>query len=142
MRHTKRALAALAVLAALSVAVVGGCGGGAGGGGSPPPAPLPSGAADITGSIKTLTAGAGAASVSVLVVADPSVTSSVDRAVVSVNADTLVWAPAGEGRRALSVADLAVGQRVAVRFSGPVAESYPVQAGAADVEVLSPLSEN
>lgn len=142
MRHTQRALAALAALAALSVAVVGGCGGGVGSGGSPPPSPTPltSGAADITGVVRTLTAGAGDGSAAMLVVADQSLPSAFDRAMVSLTAETLVWAPAGEGRRTLSIADLAAGQRVAVRFVGPVAESYPVQATAGDVEILSPLS--
>ena len=45
----------------------------------------------------------------------------------------------GEGRRELAASDLAVGQRVAVRFAGPVAESYPVQATAGDIEIISPL---
>jgi Protein of unknown function (DUF3221) len=58
---------------------------------------------------------------------------------VRTTADTVVWAPAGEGRRSLVAGDLRAGLRVAVRFTGPVAESYPVQAVAADVEVLSGL---
>jgi hypothetical protein len=37
------------------------------------------------------------------------------------------------------VDDLSAGQRVAVWFTGPVAESYPVQATAGAIEILSPL---
>jgi len=55
---------------------------------------------------------------------------------VRVTADSVVWAPEGEGRRSLAFSDLRAGDRVAVHFTGPVAESYPVQATAADVEVL------
>jgi hypothetical protein len=138
MRHTNGVLAALAMLAVLGAAVVGGCGGAtAAQPASPsPPAPSP-GAADITGVVDDLTPGGDAGAVTLLVVADPRVTGPYDRAAVRVTADTSVWAPAGEGRVELAVDDLAEGQRVVVRFSGPVAESYPVQATAGDVEILS-----
>ena len=140
MRHTVRALPALALLAALSVLVIG-CAAG-GGQQSPPPtasqSPHPAGAADITGPVEQLSRGSGGTG-EFLVSADPSVSHTVDRARVRVTASTVVWAPVGEGRRQLKFADLKVGQRVSVRFSGPVAESYPVQGTAADVEVLSPL---
>ena len=129
MGHTGRALAALLVLAALPLAVATGCGGG---GAPPPPA-----AADITGVISQVSLGPGRDQGSFLVVADPAVAGTVDRAMVRVTADTVIWASEGEGRRGLAFGDLRAGDRVAVRFLGPVAESYPVQATAADVEVLS-----
>ncbi|HET6475099.1 MAG TPA: DUF3221 domain-containing protein [Thermoleophilia bacterium] len=143
MRHTGRALAALAVLAVLWVPVVVGCGGPAGGGTASTPSPTPpaDGLADITGVVREL-ARPGSQDGGwpvLLVVADPGSDSSVDRASVRVTARTVVWTPAGEGRYELSAADLAVGQRVAVRFTGPVAESYPVQATAGDIEILTPL---
>ena len=137
MRRTDSALAAAVALVALSLVAVGACGedgGVLGGGGKAPPPP--SGAADITGRLSQLLAAADGA-VSFLVVADPHVSGVYDRAVVHTTADTVVWAPAGEGRRSLVAGDLHDGLRVAVRFTGPVAESYPVQAVAADVEVLS-----
>ena len=146
MRHTNRALAALATLAALSLIVVAGCGGQAGGGGtlpppsaSPPTAPPTSPSVDITGVVRDLTPGDGAAGPTLLVVADSATAGTVDRASVRVTAATVVWKPVGEGRRELTVSDLAAGQRVAVRFVGPVAESYPVQATAGDIEIISPL---
>ncbi len=139
MRHTTQALAALAVFVALWVAVVTGCGGPAGGG-TPSSYPPAAARADITGIVRELTPlSADGGWPVLLVVADRPVTSSVDRAWVRTTAKTTVWAPAGEGREELTAADLAVGQRVAVRFSGPVAESYPVQATAGDVEILTPL---
>ena len=137
MRHTGSALAAAVALVALSLVAVGACGGNGaapGGGKTPPPA----GAADITGRLSQLSAAADGTA-SFLVVADPNVSGVYDRAMVRTTADTVVWAPAGEGRRSLASGDLRDGLRVAVRFTGPVAESYPVQAVAADVEVLSGL---
>lgn len=136
MRHTGPALAAAVALAALSLVAVGACGGdggGQGGGGTPPPA-----AADITGRLSQFSA-VSDGTTSFLVVADPNVPGPYDRAMVRTTAATVVWAPEGEGRRGLAAADLSDGLMVAVRFAGPVAESYPVQAVAADIEVLSPL---
>jgi hypothetical protein len=136
MRHKSRALAALAVLVFLGAAVVGGCGGAtAGQPASPSPsAPPPSTPADITGTVRDLSAGTGGDSLPVLlVVADPGTTSSVDRASVSVTADTVVWTAEGARGRP---ADLAEGQQVGVWFTGPVRESYPVQATAGVVMVL------
>jgi hypothetical protein len=52
---------------------------------------------------------------------------------VRVTKDTAVWTP--QGARGVA-ADLARGELVAVWFSGPVAESYPVQAAAGAVQIL------
>jgi hypothetical protein len=145
MRHTSRALAALAVFAVLGAAVVGGCGGAtAAQPASPspsasPPTASPSALADITGIVRDLMPGGDAGTVVLLVVADPDVASAYDRASVRVGPHTTVWSPAGEDRTELSVDDLAEGQRVAVWFAGPVAESYPVQASAGEAEILAPL---
>jgi hypothetical protein len=138
MRHTSRALAALAVLAVLGSAVVGGCGGAtAAQPASPSPsASPPSAPADITGVVKDVAISTGGDSLPVLlVVAGPGSTSSVDRASVRVTKDTVVWT--AEGVRG-DAADLAKGEQVGVWFSGPVAESYPVQATAGVVRILLP----
>jgi hypothetical protein len=140
MRHTTGALAALAALAVLGAAVVGGCGGAtAAQPASPSPSAPPSGVADITGVVRDLTPGGDAGTVVLLVAADPDAASSVDRASVWVTTRTTLWAPAGADGAELTVGDLAAGQRVAVWFTGPVAESYPVQATAGAVQVLQPL---
>lgn len=143
MRHTSRARAALAVLFVLGAAVVGGCGGAtAAQPASPSPsvqpsASPPSAPADITGTVDDLSIGTAGDSLPVLlIVADPGSTSSVDRASVRVTKSTVVWT--ADGVRGAASA-LAKGGRVAVWFSGPVAESYPVQATAGAIEILTPL---
>ncbi len=69
---------------------------------------------------------------------------SVDKAVVSVTPATRLLlrrsedtGAADKPRTPLRFMDLAVGQRVEVRFTGPVRKSYPVQATAAEVIVLA-----
>jgi hypothetical protein len=84
--------------------------------------------------VKDLAVGTGGDSLPVLLVyADPGSTSSVDRASVRVTKDTVVWT--AQGTRG-DAADLAKGQKVGIWFSGPVAESYPVQATAGVVMIL------
>ncbi len=137
MRHTIRAPAALAVLAALGAAVVGGCGGAtAVVPASPSPsAPLPA-SADITGTVSDLSGGRGSDTPPVLLVmSDPETGSSLDRASVRVTEDTVVWA--SDGRRG-AASDVTEGERIAAWFSGPVAESYPVQATAGVVQIQLP----
>ncbi|MGE5228215.1 MAG: DUF3221 domain-containing protein [Deltaproteobacteria bacterium] len=140
MRHTTGALAALAALVVLGAAVVGGCGGAtAAQPASPSPSAPPSGVADITGVVRDLTPGGDAGTAVLLVVADPDVDSAVERAAVRVTTQSIVWAAAGADKVELTADDLAEGQRVAVWFTGPVAESYPVQATAGAVEIVTPL---
>ena len=140
MRHTIRAPAALAVLAVLAAAVVGGCGGATAvvppspSPSAPSPSAPPSAPADITGAVIDLAGASGDSPPVLLVVADPGSTGAIDRASVRVTKETVVWAARG-GRG--DAADLAAGQRVGVWFSGPVAESYPVQATAGVVQILS-----
>ena len=137
MRHTIGALAALAALAVLGAAVVGGCGGAtAAQPASPSPSAPPSGPADITGVVDTLTPGGDADTVTLLVVANGSSDGEYDKASVTVGAGAPVWT--ADGQRG-DVSGLVAGARVAVWFTGPVRESYPVQATAGAVEVLTPL---
>lgn len=123
------AFAALAVLAAV---VVGGCGGL-----TAQPAPSatapPSVPAGISGTIHRLTRDADSGQTVILVVDDGAIPGAVDRAVVKVTSDTVVWMLKGGTGTA---ADLGPGQFVSVWFDGPVAESYPVQATAADIRIL------
>ena len=58
---------------------------------------------------------------------------SFDRASVTVASDTEVFSADGSE---VEAARLAEGQRVEAWFTGPVAESYPVQATAAAVKIL------
>jgi len=59
---------------------------------------------------------------------------SYDKAGLRVTARARLVNHAGEK---VSIAYLRVGQRVEARFTGPVAESYPVQAIAAEIRILS-----
>ena len=132
MRHTRRAVAALAALAVLGAAVVGGCGGPtaqpASSATAPPPIP-----ADITGTIHDLTTAPGTGLPVLLVVDDGGIRGAADRATVTVTATTVIWMlKGGQG----TPADLGAGQMVSVWFDGPVAESYPVQAKAGVIRIL------
>jgi len=97
---------------------------------------------DIQGSIRSITSADVSAQEqgtvgSILVEGDPKDKVSIyDKASVAVTADTSIWLPMGEGKDFISFADLKEGDYVIVAFTGPVAESYPVQATAADIEVL------
>jgi hypothetical protein len=129
MRPTREALAALAALLVLVAVAVGGCGGP-----TAQPAPSatapPSTPADITGTIHDLSTDSGRTVL--LVVDDGAMKGTLDRASVSVTADTVIWLLKG-GRG--TAADLGAGQMVSVWFDGPVAESYPVQGTAGTIEI-------
>jgi hypothetical protein len=123
------AFAALAVLAAV---VVGGCGGSTAQPAQSATAP-PSIPAGISGTIHQLTRDADSGQTVILVVDDGAIQGAVDRAWIKVTSDTVVWMLKGGTGTA---ADLGPGQFVSVWFDGPVAESYPVQATAADIRIL------
>ena len=61
---------------------------------------------------------------------------SVDKAVVTITKDTRIVVRDGSTSRSASFEQLESGQRVEVLFSGPVAESYPVQAVAGEIAIL------
>lgn len=61
-----------------------------------------------------------------------------DRASVTITDRTALLIQRGEETVAATAADLAQGTRVRVWYTGPVAESYPVQAVAGTVLILSP----
>jgi hypothetical protein len=61
-----------------------------------------------------------------------------DRASVAVTHQTQIFDQTTVERRAVTFDALQHGQRVQVLFSGPVAESYPVQATAAEIIILRP----
>ena len=58
-----------------------------------------------------------------------------DRASVRINADTMIQKD--DMSRLFEVSDLRLGDTVEVFFSGPVAESYPVQGTAAIVRIIT-----
>jgi len=72
-----------------------------------------------------------------MLVEGPAATgTSVDKAMVRVDGKTRVFVKVGGGWRRGRAGDLAQGRQVEVWFSGPVAESYPVQAYAGTVAIL------
>jgi len=73
---------------------------------------------------------------SILVIGTNEPDTGYDRAQIAITRHTRILESAGATRRALDVEGLRPGQRVEVRFSGPVRESYPVQAMAAEVLIL------
>jgi Protein of unknown function (DUF3221) len=60
----------------------------------------------------------------------------VDKASVTVTTETELFIKRGGERKPAEFAALKEGQRVEARFTGPVRESYPVQATAAEITIL------
>ena len=60
-----------------------------------------------------------------------------DRAMITLRDDTLFLAQDGASREKVVFEELTVGQKVEGRISGPVMESYPVQATASGIMILS-----
>ena len=94
---------------------------------------LPDADPSIRGTITTLSPGA-EGEVTILVEADGVPLFDYDKASVRVTAETTVLT-SSDGAPYLAAApeDLSVGQEVDVWFTGPVAESYPVQTAAGTV---------
>jgi hypothetical protein len=95
----------------------------------------PSGNPSITGIVKTATAGTGGAAVGAFLVVQGI--GDYDKASVAVAADTAWYRANGDKIEPIEapVADALFGKRVEVQFTGPVRESYPVQATAGWVVV-------
>jgi hypothetical protein len=89
----------------------------------------PEEAASISGVITTVTPGYGTLG-SVLVEGTEGSTSVYDKASVNITASTTLLRKTGDSYEGVAYSDLKVGMVVDVWFTGPVAESYPVQATA------------
>jgi hypothetical protein len=104
-----------------------------------PPAHV-AGAPDIIGSVATLNVADGSWNAgirgSVLIVGKIQDGTSVDKAFVTVTDKTRIYVQTAQGRRQVDFSYLGVGRTVAATFTGPVAESYPVQATASDIVIL------
>ena len=111
-----RILLSLLLLGALA------CGGGA-----------PTGRPDIAGVVTAVQRDAAGRVTSVLVEERPGETAGSAKASLRISATTVVR----RGDAPASPNDLRQGQRVQAWFSGPVAESYPVQATAAAIQILA-----
>jgi beta-N-acetylhexosaminidase len=103
-----------------------------------PPKPAPPGA-DVRGEVKNLKllpAKARGTVGTLLVVGVKEKDTSHDRAMVRLQADTKVYRWAEGKKKDAKVEDLKAGQKVQCVFTGPVAESYPVQATGKEVLIL------
>ena len=60
-----------------------------------------------------------------------------DKAIVAVSKSTRIWEKKGDGYVKASWNDLQFGALVTARFTGPVMESYPVQASASEIVILA-----
>lgn len=131
MQRTRDRACRIAGLVALSVAIAlaAGCGQ------SGPPDSPPS----IRGVVTSIDATNGGGSMRVVWTQDPMVgeMAEYDAAQVGVSSDTKAWRMTDSGEaESVQFAQIVVGDVVEAWFSGPVAESYPVQAGADDVLVV------
>lgn len=121
-----RSLALCALLAVGLIAAVALCGCA-----ERPPSEPPS----IRGTITSLTLPETGPGGSILVEGQKASDTQYDKASVSITGDTRIFD--ADGRPGLSIGDLAEGMPVEVWFTGPVAESYPVQAQADAIRVLA-----
>jgi hypothetical protein len=58
-----------------------------------------------------------------------------DKAYVSINKDTKIYIKDQSGYHTSGIAQLAEGKTVAILFTGPIADSYPVQATAMEIAI-------
>ena len=59
-----------------------------------------------------------------------------DKASVTITDKTGIFQQEGQGTARVTFESLEIGQRVQARFTGPVMESYPVQATASEIVIL------
>lgn len=132
MTHSRSisAKAVLALAAALAVALLAACtsdGDAAPGSGDP----------DIRGLITSISDGSGDVIGNIRIEGTIESDTEYDKAVVRIESDTRILRQVGDATQELAYSDLKVGQTVEAWFTGPVAESYPVQAKASQIVVLA-----
>lgn len=135
MTSIRLSLFAIALLALLAA-----CGGTTSGStpSEPPTAPSTAGGVDVRGTITSVApAETGSNRLgTILVEGEREPDTQVDKASITITTDTRIVVREGETERPATFDDLQSGLRVEARFDGPVLESYPVQAGAAEVVIL------
>ena len=94
------------------------------------------GKVDIRGFVKDVRKGDGKILTVILIEGTRDKDTSQDKASVKITRATKLVRAGAKDRRAATVDDLKAGVRVEVIFTGPVAESYPVQATAGEVRIL------
>ena len=91
---------------------------------------------DIRGVITSISDGTGDVIGSVRIEGTIDEDTSYDKAVVRVEGDTLLFRQVGSAMMEITFADLTVGQTVEAWFTGPIAESYPVQVKASQIVIV------
>ena len=91
---------------------------------------------DIRGAITSVTDGSGDVIGSVRIEGVIDEDTSYDKAVVRVENDTSIYRQVGNALMEITFAELTEGQTVVAWFTGPVAESYPVQAKASQIVIV------
>lgn len=96
--------------------------------------------ADIRGLITSVNraAGGGKSLGSILVEGAVEKDTTFDKAAVTVTPDTRIYVSRGGELEDAAFESLKIGQKAQATFTGPVAESYPVQAVASRIEILDP----
>ena len=94
-------------------------------------------AADVRGKITNVsTSASGAVLGSILIEGKKEKDTSVDKAMTRITDKTAIFRMQNGKRVEAKFSDLKAGQTVEATFSGPVAESYPVQATAKEILIL------
>lgn len=91
---------------------------------------------DIRGIVKTVSPSKKGGEIGFLLVEGPK-GQTYDKASIRVTADTKIFKLDGADRKPATLKDLKVGQTVEAKFVGPIAESYPVQAKAGEIVIVS-----
>ena len=91
---------------------------------------------DIRGGITSITDGSGDVTGGVRIEGAIDEDTAYDKAVVRVESDTTIFRHVGNAMVEITFADLTVGQTVEAWFTGPIAESYPVQAKASQIVIV------
>ncbi len=104
------------------------------------PAPATDSPPDIRGTITTIQTNADPSQTgiagSMLVEGSIEGGTKFDKASITITGDTQLFEQVGDERRPVTVDAFRAGQRVEAWFTGPVMESYPVQAGALEIVIV------
>ena len=91
---------------------------------------------DITGNISDVQPGSGDVLGRIRIEGEKIEGNDYDKAVVTITPETRLWEQTADGYIPATFDDLQFGATVTAAFTGPVMESYPVQATAAEVTLL------
>ncbi len=130
MKRSAWVVAGTALLLAAFAAMSAGCGPGGPSGGR----------IDIEGFVSSIWGinedpGYGEVLGSILVDGEDTAGAGYGKASVNVTRETRIWEMTGSGAKSVALEDIEVGLLVQVAFTGPVAESYPVQATASEIVI-------